>query len=198
MSILRISIVVGLLFCVESAECVIAQQVDAEHSTGEGIARVEELRLLANASKAELSRVLKLAEENIVSTADVEEARLAYLYASVRLKFLEQQPAELDVVKDIESIVEVWDGRLKRVQRLAEAQSATDDEIDTVSASLALERARLEFAKIVSIRQRQWVRTTTLRASRAAIDFEVEMAKLRLIQSVRRLQHVVPEVLDNE
>ena len=116
----------------------------------------------------------------------------------MRLKFLEQQPAELDVVKDIESIVEVWDGRLKRVQRLAEAQSATDDEIDTVSASLALERARLEFAKIVSIRQRQWVRTTTLRASRAAIDFEVEMAKLRLIQSVRRLQHVVPEVLDNE
>ena len=116
----------------------------------------------------------------------------------MQLKFLEKQPDELDVVKDVESIVEVWEGRVKRVQRLAEADTATDDEIDAVKASLALERARLEFAKIVSIRQRQWARTTALRASRAATDFEVEMAKLRLIQSVRRLQHVVPEVLVNE
>ena len=51
------------------------QHVEAEDSTSkESATRVVELRLLVNARKVELSRVLKLAEENIVSMVDVEDA----------------------------------------------------------------------------------------------------------------------------
>lgn len=151
----------------------------------------KQLQSVVSERKAELSRILHLAEKKVVSTAEVENARLAYLDARTRLELSETDLTKMELQADLESVVDILDGRLNRVLRLEELKTATSSEVDDARILLAEAKTRVDLARIVSIRQRQLARTQALQKQRAASVSEVDCARARLVEAAQQFKSFV-------
>lgn len=156
--------------------------------------RVEQLKATVDERQTDLSRLLKLHEENVVSTRDVEDARLAYLFARVRLELSEQELAKIDLRNDLESVVEIVNERLRSFEKLSKVHAVSKAEVDEILLLRSESKALLEFGYIVSIRQRQLARVRALHSQRVASDSDVSFVHSKLVDAVVQLRSLVSEL----
>jgi multidrug resistance efflux pump len=167
----------------------------AENASKPSTNDLESLSRIAQERNVDLSRLFRLVEAKAASTDEVASALLDQLNGRARKAVSEAEFDAANLLDDLTAHVDILLIRIQRIERLAKANVVTASEIDDASISLAAAKARVELARIVSLRRRQFDRAQMLLGKGTTVA-DVEQARARLESANGRLRSCLTEELD--
>jgi multidrug resistance efflux pump len=167
----------------------------AENASKASINDLESLSRVAQERNVDLSRLFRVVEGKVTSTDEVASALHDHLNGRAQKAVSEAEFDAANLLDDLTAQVDILLIRLQRLERLAKANVVTASEIDDASISLAAARARVELARIVSLRRRQFGRAQMLLGT-GTTAADVEQARARLESAIGRLRSCLTEDLN--